>query len=666
MVERALEYHQSGLLTDARGIYEAILEQTPGDFDARHLLGVIAIQEKNARLGVELISAAIANDPGNPASYAALGNLGAALRQLGRFQDALNVFNRAIALKVDYADGYLNRGHVFMEMRRPNDAAESYRRAIDVRNDFAEAHFFRGNALVEQRKFESALVSYSDAIDLRPSYAEAHCRRGNLLLELKRLTEALASYDRAIEIAPTLAEAHCSRGNVLKELRQPQGALESYNKAIELRPDFAAAHCNRGNVLFEMVEFFAALESFDKAIELKPDYAEAHCNRGNALLELRSFGRALESLDHAIKLRPHFAEAYSGRGNVLVERRELSAAVDSYQTAVRLKPNYAQAYLNLAMTLLLGGNYEQGWPLYEWRWKRGIGVAERARRNASKPVWTGKQSLAGRTILLHSEGGYGDTIQFCRYVPLVAALGATVILEVPDALMRLLVDLPGVAQVILSGAPAPEHDFFCPLMSLPLAFGTKLYTVPVQIPYLSAHPKKIEYWRKQLGQPVRPRVGLVWSGGFMPDQRYGWGANYRRNIPLAKLAALRHIEVEFYSLQKGAHAESELAELRAGGWDGPDLIDFTDRLNDFSDTAAFIENLDLVISVDTSTAHLAAALGKRVWILNRYDTCWRWLLDRSDSPWYPTVTLFRQNREEDWDDVVRRVRAALFCLFRLQ
>ena len=279
-------------------------------------------------------------------------------------------------------------------------------------------------------------------------------------------------------------------------------------------------------------------------------------------------------------------------------------------------------------------------------------------------MWLGEESLQGKTVLLHSEQGLGDTIQFCRYAQMVSDLGARVILQVQRPLRLLMTSLQGVDQLLAEGDALPAFDFHCPLMSLPLAFKTELATVPAPVPYLKADPVKKLYWQEKLGTRHKLRVGLVWAGGFRPEQPELWGVNERRNIDLAKLAVLKNERIDFYSLQKGMPAEADPARLKAGGWDGPDLIDYTSELADFSDTAALIDNLDLVISVDTSTAHLAGALGKPVWILNRFDTCWRWLLDRSDSPWYPTARIYRQQQFGDWSSVVSAVNTELDAIMR--
>jgi hypothetical protein len=267
--------------------------------------------------------------------------------------------------------------------------------------------------------------------------------------------------------------------------------------------------------------------------------------------------------------------------------------------------------------------------------------------------------VKSKTILLHSEQGLGDTIQFCRYANLVKAQGATVILQVEAPLVRLLSTLKGADLVVERGAALPDFDLHASLMSLPRAFRTSLQTVPAEVPYLSAEPDEIAAWARKLGPRTRPRVGLVWAGGFKQERPDLWSVYRRRDAPLRMLAPLARADVDFVSLQKGEPAESELADLDAAGWDGPAMLNPAADLHDFSDTAALIENLDLVIAVDTSTAHLAGALGKPVWILNRFDTCWRWMLERTDSPWYPTARLFRQKSFNDWEPVVRDVAEAL-------
>jgi hypothetical protein len=550
----------------------------------------------------------------------------------------------------------------FIQAGDPKRGLEYIDRAIAVEAVHPVPYFNRGAALRQLRRREAAVASYDKAIALKPDYAEAHLHRGDILRELKRPHAALASYERAIATGLANAEAHCSRGVVLEELGDLKAAMASYEQAIASRPDYALAYCNRANVLVKLNAWDAALDGYQRAIAIRPDYTDAFCGSGVVLKELRQMDAALSSYDQALVFSPDSAELHFNRANVLWELNRTDAALQSYDRALALKPDLSAALFNRSMVKLLAGDYESGWQDYECRWGVGSTAISLQRRAFRQPQWRGEDSLAGRTILLHSEQGLGDTLQFCRYARLVAERGATVILEVEEPLKELCSSMDGVALALAKGQTLPPFDFHCPLMSLPLAFHTRLDSIPAQVPYLHSSAEKRRSWQERLGARRRLRVGLVWSGGFRPNQPEVWSVNARRNIPLAKLAALRHPDIDFYSLQKGEPATSELANLQRRHWDGPDLIDVTDLLHTFSDTAALVEQFDLVISVDTSTAHLAGALGKPVWILNRFDTCWRWLLDRTDSPWYPTARLYRQQTAGDWDGVVQRVRSDLHDL----
>ena len=372
-----------------------------------------------------------------------------------------------------------------------------------------------------------------------------------------------------------------------------------------------------------------ALASYDAALAQSPTLAEAHSNRGIVLAALGHFDAALASYDRALSLRPSYAQAHSNRGMLLHELGHLAAALASYDCALAIEPNLAQARYNRSMTRLAMGDFTNGWVDHEWRWL----TPDSERGRFEQPPWLGTETIAGKVVLLHAEQGLGDVLQFCRYAKRVANLGATVILEIPNGLTRLMASLDGLTQVMTRGTPLPRFDYHCPLMSLPLAFHTTLATIPAEVPYLRCTRDQIAAWEGRLG--TRNRL--------------------RRNIPLAKFAVLKHPDIDFYSLQKGQPAESELAALAACNWHGPTIINHTSAIRDFSDTAALIQNLDLVISVDTSTAHLAGALGKPVWILNRFDACWRWLQGRTDSPWYPSARLYRQGSAGDWDGVMMQV-----------
>jgi tetratricopeptide (TPR) repeat protein len=500
-----------------------------------------------------------------------------------------------------------------------------------------------------------AQVLYDEIRQVHPEHFEALHMSGIIALAANEPKRAVELIERAMQTNPQNAAAHTHLGNARLALADYDSAMACYDRAAALDPNHADTYYNRGNALLDSNRYEEAIADFDRAIAVKPDFSLAYTNRGIALAGTGQDGAAVASFDRAIAIGGGSAEAHYNRGIVLQTLQRFDAALDSYSRAIEMNSVYAEAYVNRAMVLLLLGRFDQGWKDFEWRWMKTGSSGILSRPDFRQPLWLGDEPIANKTILLIGEQGSGDVLQFCRYARLVADLGAKVILQVHQPLKNLLANLPGVSQLAPHGEPLPHFDCYCPLMSLPLVFKSDLTTIPAAVRYLKSDPDKVRRWGEKLGARSKPRVGLVWSGGFRPDQPEMWAVNNRRNIPLAELAPLNRSDIEFYSLQKGQPAESELIDLISSRWDGPHLIDHTSLLADFSDTAALIEHLDLVISVDTSTAHLAGALGKPVWMLNRFDTCWRWLLDRTDSPWYPTLRLYRQDHPGDWSAVVQRV-----------
>lgn len=540
-------------------------------------------------------------------------------------------------------------------------AEEICRRLLSIRPGDLNALNLLSFVCERTGRAEEGLQLLESVLAARPHDLELHTRRGNALRELGCFPEALASYDHALAIKPDYAVALSNRGIALHALRRYEDALDSYARALDFQPGFIDAHLCRGVTLWRLSRLDKALACFERVLQLQPDHPGAHNNRGLVLAELGRWDAALESYARALHIHPDFAEAHVNRGVALQLCHDLAAAYASFTRAIALQPGLSAAHECRAYVSLARGDFPGGWRDHEQRRVRIDGQVT-VERQFSMPRWQGREPLRGRRILLHAEQGLGDTIQFCRYASLVADLGATVILEVQGPLVKLLGSLAGVAEIAVEGAALPAADYHCPLMSLPFVFDTTLDSIPARIPYLSADPAKVRAWQERLGPKRRPRIGLVWSGGFRPNMPELAAVNVRRNISLSLLAPLRNADVEFHSLQKGQPAEGELASAVANGWDGPQIIDHTHLLRDFTDTAALIGNLDLIISVDTSTAHLAGALGKPVWLLNRFDSCWRWLLQRTDSPWYPTFKLYRQAAPGDWPGVVEAVRADLDAL----
>jgi tetratricopeptide (TPR) repeat protein len=528
-------------------------------------------------------------------------------------------------------------------------------KSLQIDPNQALTYYNCGIALQELKHLEDAVTCYDCALALNPHHVEAHTNRGNTLQSLKRFEEAIASFDQAIAINPYFAPAYSNRGLALQDLNRFAEALASFEQALALNPHYAEAYSNRGNALKGLNRLDEAIASYEQAILLKPDLAEAYSNRGLAYQELNRLEEALASYDQAIALNVNYAEANFNRANTLHKLNRPQETAAGFDRAIAANPNFAEAYLNKAFLKLLNGKYAEGWPLFEWRWKIFASA-----KKYTQPLWLGQTIPPNKTLFIYAEQGLGDVIQFCRYIPLVEKLGWKVILEVPAPLMNTMATLQGKFSLVEQGQiPTFDFDYHCPLMSLPLAFKTCLETIPAQIPYLQANREKSQFWRTKLGSKSKLRVGLVWQGGYRPEQPKTWAVNESRNIKLSLFATFKGLEVDFYSLQKGATAEAELKQLQSIPWDGPFIHDLTECLHDFSDTAALIDNLDLIISVDTSTAHLAAAMGKDVWLLNRFDTCWRWLLGREDSPWYPTIRLFRQTEMGNWQTVVENVRQKL-------
>ena len=640
---QALALHQQGQLAQAQEGYQQVLKLQPRHFDAVHLLGVVAYQSGQPARAVPLIRQALQI---NPRHAFACNNLGLALGDTGEVDAALEHFDKAIALKADYAEAYCNRGSVLRQMGQSDAAIGSYDKAIALKPDYAEAHYNRGNVLRAAGQAEAAIASYQKAMRLKPGYAEACNNCGNAYRDLEDFESALEHFNQAIAAKAAYADAHNNRGATLRAMKQYQAAVESYDQAIALKTGNAEAWFNRGNALGDMKAYQKAIESYEQAIALQPDHAGAYCNRGDALGYLHQHREALESFDRAIALEAGHADAYNNRGNALGNLKQHRAALESYEKAISLQPAHARAHLNLAFGLLQAGDFQSGWKHQEWRWEEA--EARKFARHFTQPLWLGDSSLQGKTILLHAEQGLGDTLQFCRYAKLVAALGAHVVLEVPAALMGLLSGLEGVAQLVTSGGALPPFDCHCPLLSLPLAFRTDLQNMPGNAAYLSAPADQVAAWTTRLGDKTRPRVGLVWSGNAVHKN------DHNRSIPLAELVAHLPEGLDYISLQKEVRGSDR--DILAAS---PRIRQFDGEIQDFTDTAALCTLVDVVLSVDTSVAHLAGALGRPVWIALPFNPDWRWMLDRSDSPWYTSARLYRQSRSGEWEGALRLLAADL-------
>jgi tetratricopeptide (TPR) repeat protein len=514
----------------------------------------------------------------------------------------------------------------------------------------AEQAFAAALTLQAAGAVDEAAAAYRRVLALAPDAAAAFNNLGNLLAETSRPAEALAAILRATRLFPDQAQPHANLGAVLVSLDQPDEAAAACRRALVLAPANHETANNLGNALVELNRLDAAAEQFRRAIRLKPDFAEACLNFSGLVIDGGGATEGASLCRRAVVVDPGGTDGHNNLANALSIGGRLAEAEAAFRRALTADPANAQAHYNLASVLLKRGRLIEGWAEYEWRLVTEAALATGERFD--RPTWDGGP-LDGRTILLWAEQGHGDVIQFCRYAPLVAARGGRVVLRVYPPLVRLLSSLDHVAEVVAVDAPLPPFDCQISLMSLPHRFATDLDSIPAGAPYLRANPVAVAMWRNRLASLPGRKVGVVWAGDPRPRQRGAHLLDRRRSLPLSAFAGLAEIAgVRLVSLQKGAPAD----QARPPPFP---LFDATGELADFADTAALVDALDIVVTVDTAIAHLAGALGKSVWILSRFDGCWRWLDGRDDSPWYRTARLFRQDAPGDWGPALARLTRAL-------
>ena len=565
------------------------------------------------------------------------------LKDQGGLDAAVAGYDQAISLKPDYAHALCNRAVVLGQLQRVPEALASYDRAIAVDPTDALAQCNRAMLLVATGQKDAALQGFDNAIAHNANLFPAHFGRAALLQERKQWSASLASYDKAIALNAGDLLAQLNRAIVLRQLERWADALSSYDRVIALNGGLAPAHAGRASALEALNRLPEALESYDQALKIDAKDATTHSGRGVVLQKMSRFEAALASYEQAIAADPNYPEAYFNRGTALVDLHDFEGASTSYRKAIVIRPEYAEAHLNLAINLLLLGDYLAAWPEYEWRWRANRGPIQNEERTFPQPLWRGEHNIAAKTILLHGEQGLGDSLEFCRFAERVAALGARVILEVQRPLSSLFATLRGVTQVIARGDPLPDFDIHCPLLSVPLALRIGLDNVATEFPYLSSDPGKVAAWQERLGPRVKPRIALTWSGSV------GAREFSARSFPLGRLIPHLPSELEYIGLQTEIIAADRKTLVEY-----PLIRQFEEEIRGFDNTAALYECLDLVISIDTSATHLAGALGKKAWVLLPFDGDWRWLIGREDSPWYPTVRVFRQTARGDWEGVFAR------------
>jgi tetratricopeptide (TPR) repeat protein len=575
----------------------------------------------------------------------------------------------------------LKKGLKYHRAGRRGPAESCYLRTLKVNPRCAPAFHLLALLAQEAGEYQKSIHWMAESLALKPEDGDAGTlgSLGKAYLDEGQISPAHRCYQRLAELVPLSPQVHLRLDTTLEGLGDWDAAAASYCRALELQPDSADIYGSLGRLKCKQGAYEEAVEACRRSLSLAPNRHEIYNLLGFALINKGDYGAAVEVYRRALLLKPGSAYSVFGLGYLFERQGDLASAAESYQLVLKLDPGLVDAHLHLGITHflegdlekavecfarvqelapdnneartflghihLLQGNFPLGWSEHEYRWNTAHFL--RHRRNFSQPLWKG-EPLEGSRILLHAEQGLGDTLQFVRYAPLVEARGGNVVLEVQPRLHRLLTLSSGLGEVIRWGDALPEFDWQCPMLSLPWAFATRLNSIPAQVPYVHPDPARVETWRQRLsGNSLR--IGLVWGGSpTFPHERW-------RSIPLELLAPLTDTEgTTFYSLQMGPKA-SQVKELGSR----VRIVDLQDEQEDFADTAAIVASLGLVISIDTSVAHLAGAMGKPVWILLHKSPDWRWLLDREDSPWYPTARLFRQSTLGNWQDVVARVEKEL-------
>ncbi|MCK4988040.1 MAG: tetratricopeptide repeat protein, partial [Desulfobacterales bacterium] len=634
---------------DAQKAYHRILTINPNHCDVLHLLGTIAYQTANYENAATLISSAIRNGPQNPFYYISLGD---ALKAQSHHNQAIICYQKAIEARPDAFEAYIKLGMLYHDRGNFNEAICHYLKALQIKPDLAEVHYSIGLGYQALNKLDHAISSYDKAIQLKPGDAEFHNNKGKAYRAKGDPEKALPCFQSALQLKSDFAEAYFNLADTLCSLGQMEAGIENYRRALRCRPDMFEAYNNLANALKSQGTLESAIKNYKQVVRLKPDLAEAYYNLGSTFRLKEEFDDAITNLKRALELKPQYAEAYNNLGLAYKNIGDICQATEYFSHAVRIKPNMAEAHWNRSFTYLLNENFDDGWKDYDWRFQQVRWKTLYPHRYTG-PRWDGS-TCAGKTLFVHDEQGLGDTLQFVRYLPMAKARCATIIFETRKELIHLLQGFPGIDKLVIrsSQQPATQNwDFYIPLLSLPKVFGTKLETIPNHAPYIYADARKIEYWKHRLdGDGFK--VGIVWAGRPMHTNDHNRSCALRQFLPRSEIHGIQLI-----GLQKGG-AATQVDDLTRG----MDFVNLGEELQDFSDTAGLIENLDLVISVDTAVAHLAGAMGKAVWVLLPFIPDWRWMMDREDSPWYPSMRLFRQKTHGEWAPVFQRVEKELTTL----
>ncbi len=636
MLLKALAHQTAGRLDQAERIGGSVLERDPGNADGWHLLGRVALERGDLLSAAARVMQAIRQKPASPAFACSLGDI---LAAQGRTADAILCYRKTLQLEENYVPALVNLGNALQSQGHYEDACVSYGRAIRRQPGCAAAVGNLGNALRALGRLDEALECCREAWQTQPESAETAANLSAVLTQMERPVEAEEWARRALWLRPGLVAALSNLSLALTAQKRFEEAEPLAREALAGNPLDADLHSSLGAVLLHRRRPAEAETALRRSLELSPGQRESGTLLALALCDQDRLAEAAGQCEQVLRLHPQYAPARVAMGTARRAEGRNVEALACFEEAVTLDPQHPKARFNRSLSLLMAGRFGEGFAEYEWRWRI---MAEKPRA-CSLPAWDGSP-LGGKTILLSAEQGLGDAIQFARYVPLVAARGGRIIVETSERIASLIASVDGVREVITPDVPLPSFEEQAALMSLPHILGTEVETIPASIPYLRADAQLEQRLRGQLGAPRSLRVGLAWAGNpENPDDR-------RRSLALERLAPLGKIEgVEYYSLHADPAARS--AVRSSGNWVREVLTDS----GGIPELAALMCCLDLVISADTMAAHLAGALGRPVWTLLSFAPDWRWHLNAEESPWYPTMRLFRQPRRGDWDSVVFRV-----------
>ena len=669
---QAKQLHAQGNLDEAQKAYLSILKLQAKTPDALHGLGLITYVQKKYQESIKYMNQAIQIHPDE--NY--LNNRGTVFFALKKYPEAEIDYKKALRLKPGFADAEFNLANLYTEINRIKDALDIYDVLIQRNPNDIEALYNRGNAYSRIKKLQEAILDFNQVIQLQPTHINALFNRGNAYLGIEDLDLAIASYSQAIEIQSNFVEALMARANSYIAKKLHDLARQDFLQVIQLKPNYKESYFSLGNVYKDTFYFHDAVACYQQAIAIDENYYDALTNLANTLRRLKAFDEAAIYYSRAVQANPNSPEPYSNLGNILHDLKRTDLAIDAYIKSLEIEPNYKKGLYNLGnifkelnqleealrqfefilstnptdietqfakgMVLLTLGRYKEGFKLYEYRWQRESLITKL--RKYDQPLWTGNESLDGKTILIYIEQGLGDTIQFGRLMPELAKRGAKVIFEVQKPLVNLMKQIPGVSAVIPYQDDLPHFDYFSPLLSLPAALELDVQRIPLAQGYLHANPEYVTKWQNILGEKTKPRIGLVCSGNPQHEN------DQNRSILLCNIIPFLPQEFEYITLQKEMREiDRELIKKY------PLFKSYGDQLESFDDTAALCELMDIVISVDTSVAHLSGALAKKTFLLIPYCPDWRWMLERTDTPWYNSMTIYRQEFSNDWTSTFNKL-----------